>query len=843
MSMNKIPYSNSAKTIMHLLHGLVSILFVISVFMIAFLFKDNAFHIEDTGRGTYEDSQFFVDRFRNSSSNVEKFIKLKYLLETNGKFSGKNFVDVVHYKDVKNGMHTMIERDSEPYQFLYTLETIEDWSEAGVQEIYYAYNIQLQKREDGIYQSGSLVVDGEKFDLDEKKVTDYGQLHIELSEKIAVLLENQGSDIAMELNPEEPIDIILNELNMDMVTCRSRAKLLKEIYSPSAGKTIGEYVKSGEMPISVALKISDKLIALIGEMPADIKEYKRLKNIYTGEESNYKYWIYNKENKVIDSNIDNIDKNNVEEYGRRLGKYIYWNSADGVYSSNIKNIDKYFYDDTEQLSNFGNNIELLLAVNTKYDHKDTFYSAHDDYEKLRPWLRISIVLIAVCSVIWLICMLFLTAAAGRRENTDQIYLSFIDKLKTEFILAELILAIAFTIYSYVRLAFGKMWYIPSVFIIAGTLAFIGHSMIMIGYFSIVRRIKSRTMWSGSILYMLINSIKRCFEDSRLSVRLFIVYAIHCIVILTCSYMAFGENKFIAFIVLIVVMLVEGSYYVKAIRQKKQIVDGVERITEGDLDYKIDTTDYYEMNKQLGEGINCIGDGLQNAVDASMKNERMKADLITNVSHDIKTPLTSIINYANLIKLEDIQNDRVASYVNILVDKSQRLKQLTEDLVEASKISSGNITLNMTQIDLVELIYQTGGEFNEKFEVKELTTITHLPKEPVIIMADGRRIWRVIENLYNNVAKYALEKTRVYVDLEVIDGEAHFSIRNISEQVIKVRSDELTARFIRGDESRTTEGSGLGLSIAKNLTVLMGGHLELTVDGDLFIAKIIFPLSD
>ena len=224
---------------------------------------------------------------------------------------------------------------------------------------------------------------------------------------------------------------------------------------------------------------------------------------------------------------------------------------------------------------------------------------------------------------------------------------------------------------------------------------------------------------------------------------------------------------------------------------------------------------------------------------------MKADLITNVSHDIKTPLTSIINYVNLIKMEEIENERVRNYVEILDQKSQRLKQLTEDLVETSRITSGNIKLDMNRIDLVELVCQTGGEFNEKFESKELTIVTKLPNAEVMIWADGRQLYRVIENLYNTVAKYALEKTRVYVDVQEKEEQAVFSIKNVSEKSLAKENSnagDLTERFIRGDSSRTTEGSGLGLSIAKSLTRLMGGTFQIGVDGDLFKATITFPIS-
>jgi signal transduction histidine kinase len=278
-------------------------------------------------------------------------------------------------------------------------------------------------------------------------------------------------------------------------------------------------------------------------------------------------------------------------------------------------------------------------------------------------------------------------------------------------------------------------------------------------------------------------------------------------------------------------------------ERYKIREGVERIAEGNITAQIPTEELHGEDKKLAEAINNIGSGLVHAVDDNTRNERMKADLITNVSHDIKTPLTSIINYVNLIKMEQIDNERVEGYIRILDEKSQRLKQLTEDLVEASRVSSGNIELDMRRIDIVELVYQTAGEFNEKFEKKNLTIVTKLPQGEVPILADGRRLYRVIENLYNNVAKYALEKTRVYVEVMTEEETVQFSIKNVSEKSLAAENsqvEDLTERFIRGDSSRTTEGSGLGLSIAKNLTTLMGGGFDISVDGDLFKATILFP---
>ena len=227
----------------------------------------------------------------------------------------------------------------------------------------------------------------------------------------------------------------------------------------------------------------------------------------------------------------------------------------------------------------------------------------------------------------------------------------------------------------------------------------------------------------------------------------------------------------------------------------------------------------------------------------MKNERMKTELITNVSHDIKTPLTSIINYIDLLKREHPTDPKICGDLDILEEKAQRLKNLTEDVVEASKASTGNISLEMADLNFVELVHQVIGEFEEKFREKNLTLMVHFEDEEAIICADGRRLWRVLENVFGNVAKYAMENTRVYAEMKVEKPAVTFSLKNISAQPLNISADELTERFIRGDVSRNTEGSGLGLSIAKSLTELQGGEFRLYLDGDLFKVTIVFQVKE
>lgn len=371
-----------------------------------------------------------------------------------------------------------------------------------------------------------------------------------------------------------------------------------------------------------------------------------------------------------------------------------------------------------------------------------------------------------------------------------------------------------------------------------------------------RRIKERKL-GGSIIGGIAHAIKRTVDASRKTIQdsyraqkankqLLIAYivligaqTIFMWIICFCTYNLVPGW---AVIFLVLMLLFDLFVYLKMLKTtsgKEAIKDGIQQLAAGNLAYRINTEHMSGENLELAEEINKVRDGVEKAVDVEMKSERLKTDLITNVSHDIKTPLTSIINYVDILKRENIQDERIAGYIEILNRKALRLKQLTEDLVEASKISSGNITLTMQEINLKQLIKQTNGEFEEKFEAKKLDLICNLPEEQMLIMADGRRMFRVIENLYNNAAKYAMPGTRVYVSGSIEGDTVVFSMKNVSENPLNFKADELLERFVRGDVSRSTEGSGLGLEIARNLTVMQKGTFDLYLDGDLFKVTITF----
>ena len=292
------------------------------------------------------------------------------------------------------------------------------------------------------------------------------------------------------------------------------------------------------------------------------------------------------------------------------------------------------------------------------------------------------------------------------------------------------------------------------------------------------------------------------------------------------------------IIIVLLVLVAIVFIFKFEKEYDSITDGTKELSDGNLTHKIDGNYWFRSNVKLKDSINNIGEGFNKAVAESIKNERMKTELITNVSHDLKTPLTSIINYVGLLKAEGVKGEKAEKYLEVMDNKSQRIKTLTEDLVEASKLNSGVVTFDRKKIDIVQLINQSIGEYEEKFSEKNLRVITNIQEEPVYIMADGRKTWRVFENLYGNIYKYAMSGTRVYVDVECRGDKVEITIKNISATPLDMGAEELMERFVRGDKSRTTEGSGLGLSIAKSIVEKQEGSMNVYLDGDLFKVQII-----
>lgn len=389
--------------------------------------------------------------------------------------------------------------------------------------------------------------------------------------------------------------------------------------------------------------------------------------------------------------------------------------------------------------------------------------------------------------------------------------------------------------------------------------FVSQAVVWIGYyfilliaaFSLIRRNKAGRLMDHSLIMAVAKRIqnagKKFSENEKPVTKTIISSAVWIaanIVLIVCiwrlaeSYRNSGELGYLAVMVILGAILA-GIYVYAFINnlskamQRQKIIDGVQSISKGELDTKIPAGQMTGDERVIADSINNIGNGLVEAVGTATKSERMKADLITNVSHDIKTPLTSIINYVGLLKRENIQNEKAQGYIGILEQKSQRLKNLIEDLVEASKASSGNVTLDLERIDFIQLVKQIDGEFRERFDAAGLRIVATIPEVKIFIHADGRRVWRILENLYQNALKYAMKNTRVYIAVVPFQDKVGFVMKNVSASPLNFEAQDLTERFIRGDVARTTEGSGLGLSIAKSLTELHGGEFQVYLDGDLF----------
>lgn len=508
--------------------------------------------------------------------------------------------------------------------------------------------------------------------------------------------------------------------------------------------------------------------------------------------------------------------------------------------------------------------KIFVALDPDLAASDYFSQYSEIYSQWLPKMQLLLLMIAVGGIGTLVCLVLSTLQAGRNGKNKEIRLYFFDQWYTEIAAAAAILIVmgAVGIVAVcIELSYGGVHYIQnfdgnyiysgsygneadtwrSLVAASGILA--GFLITLIPYCSLVRRIKARNVWKQSFLYCvghrIVSAGRTFYEGRQESERTILMFCVFCGVqiILCCGFGMFG---------VFLTLVMDAAVLLLLLREasgRKQIEHGLKEIAAGDLDYKIDLTELQgEDNLQLAGIVNSLGEGMKAAVQEQMKSERLKADLITNVSHDIKTPLTSIINYVDLLKREQIPGERAQEYLKVLDQKSQRLKNLTEDLVEASKASSGNVKLEMTTLDIVEMIWQTNGEFEEKFTTRSLELVSTLPESSILIEADGRHLWRVLENVYNNAFKYAMEHTRVYTDLELKDDKVYFTIKNISANPLNVQGDELTERFVRGDVSRTTEGSGLGLSIAQSLTKLQGGTFEILIDGDLFKVRVGFGIK-
>ena len=578
---------------------------------------------------------------------------------------------------------------------------------------------------------------------------------------------------------------------------------------------------------------------------------------YTEGSTNLTYLFADKEtqtiytNKKAYSSYAQLEQNLEKIFKEKAYAVVYPELSECV--TNIPGADLQVWNHTIDQSFDTKDFVFAVSVDTKFSVADSMADEAENYETYSKLMFPMLAGAIFGSVLWLIGMVWLTVTAGRKPEDEEIHLNGFDRWYTEIAAGAVIgIWLAGTIILGTLIANSSLGYSYAVVTVIVTCLICGTytmAWFLIGYLSLVRRIKAGTLWKNSLIRKVLKWIGKCSGKLADFVRAFSRNTAEKIKVLLVG----GAFLFLQFLIigcifsgagvfLLALMAVDVAVMIFAIRKADGldlIMDGLKKISDGELQYKINTDTLTGKQKVMAEYINNIGSGLDAAVENSLKKERMQTELITNVSHDLKTPLTSIINYVDLMKRENPTDPKIQEYLRILDEKSQRLKVLTEDVVEASKASTGNIKLEMNDIDFVEMVQQVIGEFEEKFQEKNLTMMVHFTDEPSIIYADGQRMWRVLENVFGNVVKYAMEGTRVYAEISNRNKKVTFSLKNISAQPLNISADELTERFIRGDVARNTEGSGLGLSIAKSLTELQGGEFKLYLDGDLFKVMITF----
>lgn len=578
---------------------------------------------------------------------------------------------------------------------------------------------------------------------------------------------------------------------------------------------------------------------------------------YTEGSTNLTYLFADKEtqtiytNKKAYSSYAQLEQNLETIFKEKAYAVVYPELSECV--TNIPDADLQVWNHTIAQSFDTKDFIFAVSVDTKFSVADSMADEAENYETYSKLMFPMLAGAIFGSVLWLVGMVWLTVTAGRKPEDEEIYLNGFDRWYTEIAAGTVIgIWLAGTIISGTLIANSSLGYshvVVTVIVICLICGTYTMAWFLIGYLSLVRRIKAGTLWKNSLIRKVLKWIGKCSGKLADFARAFSRNTAEKIKVLLVG----GAFLFLQFLIigcvfsgagvfLLALMAVDVAVMIFAIRKADGldlIMDGLKKISDGELQYKIKTDTLTGKQKVMAEYINNIGSGLDAAVENSLKKERMQTELITNVSHDLKTPLTSIINYVDLMKRENPTDPKIQEYLRILDEKSQRLKVLTEDVVEASKASTGNIKLEMNDIDFVEMVQQVIGEFEEKFQEKNLTMMVHFTDEPSIIYADGQRMWRVLENVFGNVVKYAMEGTRVYAEISNRNKKVTFSLKNISAQPLNISADELTERFIRGDVARNTEGSGLGLSIAKSLTELQGGEFKLYLDGDLFKVMITF----
>lgn len=476
-----------------------------------------------------------------------------------------------------------------------------------------------------------------------------------------------------------------------------------------------------------------------------------------------------------------------------------------------------------------------VYLNPDLPENDSFRQVYEEaaflYERRSDflWAALGSGLISV------LCFVFLMCRAGSGSDVNELKARRLQRVELDLIAA--ILGIAGVIYLEYILEnqMGNLYLLPPMMLKSGAVA-LCIVWFTVCCYDIARQMKDRNWWQHTVIWYFCRGCRAFILSIPFIFRTLLIYLGLCAIeFMIC--LPFMRSEGILYLLLEKLILLPVIVYV-ALCCKKLLLTG-RVLTEGRQDYKLDTSKMIGAVKEHGNNLNSISQGISKAVEEQLKSERLKTELFTNISHDLKTPLTSIINYSRLISEVETGNETVTEYSQVLLRQSERLKKLLEDLMEASKATTGNLEVNPVPCDVGVILSQAVGEYQHRLEEKELDLIISQPDEPIRIMADGKHLWRVFDNLLNNICKYAQESSRVYLNVDQLGERVLIIFRNMSKYALNIPADELEERFVRGDKSRHMEGNGLGLPIAKTLIELQNGKMEIVIDGDLFKVVISF----
>lgn len=526
-----------------------------------------------------------------------------------------------------------------------------------------------------------------------------------------------------------------------------------------------------------------------------------VEGIKTQIKLNQRYWKF--ENEKIETSEEKLNTNNL--------KYL---------QSGLETVDK-------------NKYTIYTSVLDNLEYLDSIYVEKLLYNTLSDVSQNWVFMIPILIILIILLVPIIINGVGKTSKQEGIKLDWYDRMLIEI---ATVIAIIIGLIGSLFIATIGLTSTFTTFVLGASVMGIGITIIYLAcimYFeTIVKRLKTHTFIKTTIAYWIYIQIKNTMQDIKITKK-FIIYFILFVIANFFCIGIWWSDEFSGFLLTVILYTLTFSFLMKKIKSYIAIRKAIHGLYNGDTEIKLNDTEICKEMKDTANEIKDIAGGLSNALEEKLKSERLKTELITNVSHDIKTPLTSIINYVDLLKKENIEGEKAQEYLNILDNKSQRLKKLTEDLVEASKASSGAIKLNIEKLNVNELIKQVSGEFEDKFNEHDLQEIISFPENEVYVNADSRYMYRVLENMYSNIAKYAMKGTRVYTDILDRDNKISIQIKNVSKQKLNITTDELMQRFVRGEASRNTEGSGLGLSIARSLTELQEGSFNIYLDGDLF----------